>query len=176
MIVTGAKAGAVLGAGLVLLTGCASVGFPDGSASEMEAARAAVVAYVEAIESLDLETATAMTSPDALDTKREQAGDDAIDITAALPGAEPIRDPWVTFQTEDFTYLDDNGDGTIGPGESRTADTMRFLVSFEVGDGTGADDVQVTLTGEDSSDPESWTITDPLLSARIAFVDLDTVP
>lgn len=142
----------------VALAGCAADVDDD---PVVEGARAAVEAYVEAIEAGDLETATAMSMPEALEPPEI---DDPTDVTAALAEVvEPMHDAWIVYDGTDFTRLDETS--------NTTTDVVWFTVSYAVGEGTGSDAVQVTLVGDDASDPADWLVSNGLLRTGTAFVD-----
>lgn len=154
---------AVLAATLAL-AGCAATDAE--SDPVVEGARATVDAYVDAVASLDLDTANAMTDPREL--AAPSASMPADDVTAALPNAiAPIEDPWIAYEGTDFTRLDPDGQG-------ETTDVVWFTVSFTIAGIAGADHVQVTRIGDDESDVGAWLVTDPLLVEAESFVD-DTI-
>ncbi len=145
----------------LLLAGCATPAVE--SDPVVEGARAAVEAYVDAIASLDLDAATAMTSPEALVAPTGRTP--PVDVTAALPQATSgIEDAWIAYDGTDFTRLDEDE-----PGD--TTDVVWFTVSFTIDGIAGADAVQVTRTGDDAGDVADWLVTDPLVMQAESFVD-----
>lgn len=140
---------AAIATAVVLALSCCSGS--DGESDEEAGALAAAQAYVDAIAARDGETADAMTDLDAFE--HASGPDDDVDIRAALPDvADPISDPWVALLST--TY-----DAQEGPAE------YVVNVSYEVRDLTGGGTITVTLEdGEDPSDVDSWTVTEPLIA------------
>ncbi len=155
------RALAAVVASTLALAGCAATDVEADPA--IEGARAAVEAYVDAVASLDLDTANAMTDARAL--AAPSASTPADDVTAALPNAiAAIEDPWIAYEGIDFTRLDPDGQG-------ETTDVVWFTVSFTIAGIAGADHVQVTRIGDDEGDVADWLVTDPLLVEAESFVD-----
>ncbi|MFC7431841.1 MULTISPECIES: hypothetical protein [unclassified Agrococcus] len=148
-------------ASALLLAGCGATSVE--SDPVVEGARGAVQAYVDAIGALDLDTATAMTSPEALVAPTGRTP--PVDVTAALPEAiAGIEDAWIAYDGTDFTRLDEDE-----PGD--TTDVVWFTVSYAVDGIAGADSVEVTRIGDDAGDVDDWIVTDALVVQAESFVD-----
>jgi len=142
------------------LAGCAAPGVEEDAT--VRGARAAVETYVDAVAGLDLETATAMSSPEALAAPDGRTP--AVDVTAALPQAiVGIEDAWIVYDGIDYAYLD--------PDVSETTDVVWFTVSYEVDGIPGAGSVEVTLVGDDPAAEDDWQVTDGLLVESPSHVD-----
>lgn len=135
------------------LTGCA-----DDGASAEETVLAAARTYVDAIAAGDLDTADAMTDPEAFRSLLES--DDA-DIRAALPHAvDRITDPWVAL---------------VSPTNDSTPDRPEYqlTVSYELRGLTGGDTIELVLDdGGEPDDVDAWRVTDPLIVDEATYSDL----
>lgn len=154
---------AVAALAVAVVAGCAAEVEDD---PVVEGATAAVEAYVAAIEAGDLEAATAMSAPEALEIPEI---DDPTDVTAALAEVvEPMRDAWIVYEGTDFTWVDE--------ASSESTDVVWFTVSYAVGEGTGSDAVEVMLVGDDAADPDAWRVTNGLLRTGVTYATDEVGP